>query len=417
MASSKLKSAFKVALEEIKQEEAQEPTLLEGGDDSLEAELIAVQESEHEAEDAQEIVEELEDVAEGLESICNYLEASLENGGLEPSAAGAVALAMNAYTRRLGVDEQLIPSQEAFGGASDREQATTVSIEAAGDKLKAVWAAIKQAVINAWKAVATFFTNIFSAVGKAESRIASLEKSVKDLGDKQAGSDDIKVSALADPKAGDDVVKVLGTVLGDLTKAGVAYFDNIGKLVVDGKVVKAETKDDLEEAEKGHLEAAYAELDKVSAVLEGTELPGGAKFEVTRKENGSVTIAFNSGSGNEQVDRKPLSVSEMNAALSQAKKLVDVVKKNKSSVDALKKAAEGALKNAEKLSKDVDAGRVTKILDQAKARGYLSKVQKGIAKPVSATAGYGLRVATANLTAVERSLKTYKVKEEKKDEE
>lgn len=409
MASSKLKSMFKASLEEIQEGENEAPAVLEGGDDSLEAELIAVQESEHEADDAQDVAEELDEVAEGLESISEYMRASLEHGGLEPSAAGAVALAVESYTRRLGIDSELIPSQESFGGASDREHATTVSIEAVGEKLKAIWEAIKKAVKKAWKAVITFFTNIFSAVNRAETRVKKLQAAVGKLGDKKSNGEKIEVSKLFDdmPK-GSTVVKLVEAALDDLTKAGVNYFSHIGKLMVDGKVVEADSKEEAEEAEKSHLKQAYAGLDAAASKLEKFQLPGGAKVEVTRGENDSLSISFNSGDLKGTEERAPLDVTQMNNSLKVAGLIIETLKKRKDRVKELEKASEAALKNADIMSKKVDQGRVGKWLDKGKARSYLGLVRKGISTPIVKSASYGLRVSSAYMTAVERSLKTYK---------
>ena len=110
------------------------------GDDTVEGEMLEVQEAASDVQLDEEAVEELEEAAEGLEAIALSLESEMANGGLDPQAAQFAAHAIDAHTKRLGVSSSIVPSMESFGGASGKLQGTQVSLEGLKDILAKIWA-------------------------------------------------------------------------------------------------------------------------------------------------------------------------------------------------------------------------------------------------------------------------------------
>lgn len=418
MSHSKLKE-YMQSLEEIKNEEPEEPAMIEGGDDSMEAELLAVQEAESESEAADEIVEELDEVAEGMESIQASLEASLENGGLTAEASEGYRLALAAYTGRLGLDGDVIPSQEAFGGATDRESATQVSVEAVKDKLKAIWEAIKNAVVKAWNALKNFLAKIFGGAEKMSKRTVELGKAVKAIPSDKKAQGKISVSGAhyfgtKNELKGSDVASAVSEISGAVAYAHGDYVDGVASYYESAAYVMTLASSDeeakVEDAIKAANEAAGATMKAASEKMK--ELPGGRKFTYEEGKEGATGSLKFVGAGedksSETAEIAALSTSDMTKVLAEVAKMAEAITKKKDMVKKVEKARDDAMKAGDKLVQESDRGKLGKAWDKAKAKRALKGVQKNLLAPVTQLDSYAFKAGRAALSVVEKSVKAYK---------
>lgn len=108
-------------------------------------------------------VAELADAADNLETYRAVLEESLEENGMDRAGAMAVQVGLDSTLDRIGTRIST-PALESYGSASNRIQATRLTIEAIGEKIKEIWEAIKAALAKAWEAVKKFFAAVFDSV-------------------------------------------------------------------------------------------------------------------------------------------------------------------------------------------------------------------------------------------------------------
>lgn len=130
--------------------------------EAMEAEAVLVDASDEViARDSD--VAELTDAADTLETYRAVLEGSLEENGMDRAGAQAVQVGLDSTLGRIGTEINT-PAMESYGSASNRIQATRLTLEAIGDKLKEIWEAIKRALKAAWEAVKKFFAALFDSV-------------------------------------------------------------------------------------------------------------------------------------------------------------------------------------------------------------------------------------------------------------
>lgn len=114
-------------------------------------------------------VAELADATDNLEQYRAVLEGSLEENGMDAAGARAIQVGLDSTLSRVGTEINT-PALESYGSASNRIQATRLTIEAIGDKVKEIWEAIKRALANAWAALKKFFLSVFSAVERTRQQ-------------------------------------------------------------------------------------------------------------------------------------------------------------------------------------------------------------------------------------------------------
>jgi len=285
MASVSLKNYF-VSMEDL--DEDGNPVTINIDSDSVE-----ITQSFTEAEEAAEDTEELEEAEEGLEAIYASLEASLEHGGLDPTAAAFAHHAVHSYVNRLGMSSNdIMPSLESFGGSSRRTSATTVSMETIGETLKKIWAAIKAAVEKAINAVTNFFRKLFDGMGRLEKKFNDLQIKANELGvgEKKKADDKIKVSS---PNA----LMYKGSVEWAKIKEG---FENLttGATTIDAYITEVESIYDSLRKNLDDVASAPDKVnEKVTAVKALISSSGGKiKSKIhTKAMPGDKAITYNAG--------------------------------------------------------------------------------------------------------------------------
>lgn len=421
MARSQLKNLFQTSLEGHEDTEA----TMVAGIDSMEAACLDVEEAYQEVVTVEQDLTDLEDIEAGLESVTESLEAALEQGGLDATAAQFAHHAVGAYTERLGLEAaDLLPGLESFGGDSGRQSATTVSLESVAQTLKNIWNAIKAAVEKAIKAVTDFFAKIFGGVAKIEQRIDALEKEVNGLGKKERKDKaKVKVGSANTLQLGGKVdAKALADGMSNLVDTNSEIFDGFLGSAADAYKIKAaeitklKDKDDEAAAEA----ARKAILDGAGKVVKSTEksqkkiLPGDKTITAVVKtdgEEGAGTVSLDSAkgarafSGSNEIDA--LTEAQMKGILADAKKAVAAIKGSKDKIEAVKKARKDAMDAAKKVVDDSDRGRVGKVWTKGKAQWALRSTQRDLIRPATQLASHNFSVLRSVLAVVESSTKQY----------
>lgn len=171
-------------------------------DDASEAGESVVEDSE--------VIEELDDAKAALEEICEDMRISLQNGGMNPDMARMAKRYADRTLARVGMTSPM-PSCEAFGGFGDRFVATSVSLEAIGDRIKEIWEKIKAWFNSMWKNIRTYWQKVWDAAPKLKARAEALRQKADGLGGKVAQEKQIEVGA--------DIVKKLYVDQGKLPDA------------------------------------------------------------------------------------------------------------------------------------------------------------------------------------------------------
>lgn len=169
-----------LALEDEELNPAETGAELGDAPESLETDLMEVNEEAGEAEAEQAEVEEAEGAAEALEAIAVSLESIAGNGGLDKNGAIMMQHAVQAQYDRVGLRARPAAALESFGGTSSRVGATTISLEDIRDQIKKIWDAIIANIKKAIEWVKERFLKIFGAAEKLEKRADALQKLAAD---------------------------------------------------------------------------------------------------------------------------------------------------------------------------------------------------------------------------------------------
>ena len=135
-----------------------------------------------------------------LEEIEDVVEASIEEGeGLDPVAAEAVRIAVEAICARVGANPKsmyALYATENFQSASSRKANSRIALEGISDFLKSLWEKIKAAVSNIWTKVTEFWNKHVSNLGRVLKALESMKSKISATkGSPNQGSDEVKASS------------------------------------------------------------------------------------------------------------------------------------------------------------------------------------------------------------------------------
>lgn len=171
----------KLAVEDIEAdavapgEEAPAAPAVEGGLESLEAELIEVAKDIVEIAHDEETAEEVTEVADELEVAAEALQDIAKKGGLDQNGARVLNLYTASLNKRLGLPAtHATLSQESFGGTMDRTQATKLAAESFKDKAAELWGKLCEMFRNAIKAIVAVWNRIFDGATRMKARATKL---------------------------------------------------------------------------------------------------------------------------------------------------------------------------------------------------------------------------------------------------
>ena len=140
--------------------------------------------------DAGEITEVEAGVSEGmgaadqLEQVEEVVEQAAEGEGLDPVAAEAIKIAVEAICARIGANPKSVYSlyaTENFKSASSRKANTKYALEGLGEFLKNLWDKIKSALTSLWEKVRAFWNKHVSALGRTLKALESTKDKLSQL--------------------------------------------------------------------------------------------------------------------------------------------------------------------------------------------------------------------------------------------
>lgn len=419
------------------------PVVSEDGDggagaETVETELLDVNQDEAEAGEAQDQVDEAVDTAEALESIAVAMESAAGNGGLTKDAAHVVSLALEHMYSQVGISKSKMPALESFGGASSRVGATQLALEDIREQIARIWEAIKAAVLKSVAWLKDRFAKIFGAANKLEKRakaIAARAESTTGTAKEKTFDSDRLYKALhiggGVPKmvaAATEINKMAEVVLnhdhdgqqhlaeafenGELSNILQRFSDANKKLVAGGSEVT-------------NPEAEGFQKDDGVALYRSKELPGGQAI-ITRVNNGkagadivaaaniltkltSTVGAFNpKAKAPTKVALPVLQPTEGGQICESVAEMAIEVQRYKAGLEKVTKIKDRITKAMDKLGKE--AGK--EDTDEAKAKSKaLQKVGAAVPRlmdqPAASFSAYALNTGKAMLDYVELSLKQY----------
>lgn len=229
-------------------EQSEELPVVEEGADSLEAEMAEVVAADHDVVESDQAVEDLGEVEASVESLIMSVESALADGGLTPREAELVQHTMDASAHRVGFENR-IPSLESFGGESDRERATKVSLEGLKETIARIWQAIKNAINKAIEFVRRYFYKVFAAAPKLMARGRKLrdaagtyEGGLKEDAKLKVGGMAAELAKFGPTKAAGEVKKLSEGIFGTYGDAGIKYGQEVAAVL---KTVKLDSDEDF----------------------------------------------------------------------------------------------------------------------------------------------------------------------------
>lgn len=414
MANSLLKELLQPSVEQHEEETTGY------GIDTIEYASLEMAEVASDLERHEQAVVELEEIATGLESIAESMEASLEQGGMDPVAAQFAHHAVGAYTERLGMEAaDQLPALEAFGGDTGRQTSTQVSLESVKERAAQIFEAIRRAIEAVIKAVGDFFTQLFS---NAEKLGKAVEATIKKV-DEAKGSPKGKVRV---PNV--DTIGFKGSAaIGEITK-GIKATDNVYK-IMSGEYLDTVSKGQKELAE--HLSknvsadtmeafssaftrySTWAKDMKQSADKAEGEVSGGRTITIEVKGEGDsveTEIKFDKAEGAKKIDNNEIdtpNAADLKAMLGAAKDLAGSLKASEGAVKKAMGAYREAAKAANDLAKDAKGGKLGEAWNNAKSKWLANRTSKNLVSPVQRLSSHSWSVTRGAISVAEASLKNY----------
>ena len=230
-----------------------------GGANSLETELLEVQESAAEGESREAAVDDAVEVSEELQEDAEDVKVAAENGGLDQVSAQILARSVNGKLASIGISPVRFPATESFGGVSSRTGATQIALEGIKEKMKEIW----QAIVNVFKKTAKWvrdhINKLFGAQEALQKRAKALSEKAGSMTGKTIKADAKKIendrifNALQingnfNPEKISEVGDLVNKMLAGITTSNttiegiIGEFDNVDDDNMDQSVAALETK-------------------------------------------------------------------------------------------------------------------------------------------------------------------------------
>lgn len=263
------------------------------------------------SESIEKDLEKVEAVTVALEQYSDVLTQSLARGGLRPEEGQLLNVALEHFDRVLGLESQVL-SMEDFGGKMSRREATQVSLENVGDK-------IKTAAKKAWELIVELFKKLKENLAGVKAKSAKLaeffDHSAKEAKkpvdtEVKANKFEVEVPAiLAGISDTSNVVNVIREAVKktlELRKQTLTYVEQVSKVIDKHKGITEEAEAEIKTLKLfgnvpygnidvgGLLEIEYTETDfipelKVEAKSNETKKVH-LGFEEYLKLNGSTKV-------------------------------------------------------------------------------------------------------------------------------
>ena len=143
---------------------------------------LEVQEEVGELESQETAIDEGTEAADQLEEVEALVEQAAEEGeGLDPVAAEAVRIAVEAICARVGANPKsmyALYATENFQSASSRKANTRFALEGVVEFLKELWAKIKAAIASLLDKATAFWNKHFSTLNRTQKALESMKAKV-----------------------------------------------------------------------------------------------------------------------------------------------------------------------------------------------------------------------------------------------
>lgn len=336
-------------------DEVQDVSLMEVPSESLESDLVEVTGLDKDVESLVADGEELEHDQDQVEALSDNAESSLEEDGMDETAARATEIAAEAFCGKWGVQRKKV-GLESFGTSDGRRQATQIAVES-----------LKDAAVNMWE---TFVKWIKELVAKAKEQLLKLTNAGKKIKSRAE-----KLEARLDKGLGElDKKEVEGSFLQSLTindqvdysgclefaDKNAASVDKIGQAIVSsisetGKITRdgnytSETGQSREliGAEFGKQAKKKLTAPQGASDLKTTALPGNA-YLLSYKVEGIQTLKFEVA--NDKVKDAKLPTLKLDECKAGVKSLFTIGEVLENKLKAFRDANEAMGKLADELGK------------------------------------------------------------------
>lgn len=413
--------------EELSQEEGAD---LGEAADSLETDLIEVNDEQVEGDEHEAEVEEAADAAEALEAIALSLESIAQEGGLDKNGAIMMQHAVQAQYARVGLVAKPACALESFGGTSSRAGATSISLEDIKANIKKIWDAIIANIKKAIEWVKERFMKIFGAANKLEARAKALVTKAGDTtgSPKERSFENerlvksLHVGGAVNAVQASAELKSTGTqVFGGLSSWTTDAADSIAELlenpekgsatVPDLKVQNFAPTDVFGEAGEGMKFLRSAELPgNVAIIARIPEKVDGNPAEVADKLARTSIKVGQFDPKAKDPSKKDVAVLSPNDAEKVAQAVADLAveiqgyKRIQGKLDSVKKRIVNAAEKAGRESGSAEGDKKSQLQANQKLGQAIPRIVDGAAPGFSA---YALNTGKALLDYVELSLKQY----------
>lgn len=395
---------------------------------------VDVMEEGGEIEEQAEAIEEGMSASDQMEQVEELVEQAAEEGeGLDPVAAEAIRIAVEAICARVGANPKsmyALYATENFQSASSRKANTRFALEGVSEFLKDLWKKIKAALENLWAKVKAFWDKHVSSLGRIKKALESMKKKVS------SGSGKFKDQGFVE-KAPSFLVSSFPVASGDITKQVINSFidahvkGNVEEVVVTtdgatsaaGKAGAEAAKDKGKGKGKENVATESAALDQeltkyIKPLTYGTEakpLVGGITLTWTFEvEDGDVTVTVTEDTVvdavNSDVGVILMEKSDLNTALGNVISIINAGIKAKASLDrtykAFEKTMDGLKNEINSTVTDTTSSEAAKELRKSIKAIYA--LQTNCVKFLNKATSLDVRLAKAVLGYAGLCLKNYK---------
>lgn len=286
-----------------------------------------------------EAIDEGMGAADQMEQVEEVVADAAEGEGLDPVAAEAIRIAVEAICARVGANPKAVYSlyaTENFQSASSRKANTKIALEGVGEFLKDMWKKIKAALSRLWEKIRAFWDKHVSSLGRIKKALESMKQKVGESSGK------LKDKAFIE-EAPSALAESIG-FNGDISVKSIQSIIDTHKNLLNTADEFATVADTFNKAAAANISNPKAAADAIGGVKNASVGPvvGGItfsyKFERDQAE-GDVTFTVE----RENVDRKDkggVSLAEKNDVKTLVDNMLKVVADNIKAKEKLNKVQE-----------------------------------------------------------------------------
>lgn len=359
-------------------------------------------------------VEEGMGAADQLEQVEEVVEQAVEGEGLDPVAAEAIKIAVEAICARVGANPKSVYSlyaTENFQSASSRKANTKYALEGLGEFLKDLWKKIKSALENLWTKVKAFWAKHISTLGRVKKALDSMKQKVSSSSGKLEGQAYIETAPSALSNAfgfsGSDVTdSVIASVI-DAHTAAHAEADKAAGMGVDAAKAAATAIGSNQVIDMTNVKGSY------DLGTSAKPLVGGAysKFSVeVDGETVNVSMERETVEKGEKAGVKMVEKAGVSSLLSKASSVIDATIKAKTGFDKAQAEFTKAMGEVEKAinAKVTDKATTEAAKPAREAVKVMYKVNAKIPQVAAERISLDIKLAKGVLAYAALCVKNYK---------